>query len=113
MEATVRMGIRYLWIDSLCNHQGSEDDSKREYKMMGAIYEHAFCNIAAAKASNGDEGLFTHRSLFDLKPRIVDIEEASLGHTIMLTSDYDHRYYHDRVESTDPLYLRAWVTQDG
>ncbi|KAI4102605.1 MAG: hypothetical protein L6R37_004318 [Teloschistes peruensis] len=55
MEATVRMGIHYLWIDSLCIIQDLEENWNRESKMMGAIYEHAFCNLAAAKASNSDE----------------------------------------------------------
>ncbi|KAI4200989.1 MAG: hypothetical protein LQ350_003558 [Teloschistes chrysophthalmus] len=111
MEMTVRMGIRYLWIDSLCIIQDSEEDWKRESKMMGAIYEHAFCNIAAAKASIGDEGLFTHRPLFDVKPCIVDIKETSLGPITMFVKDEKYTEF-DSFDSKDPLHLRAWVTQE-
>ncbi|KAL9576050.1 MAG: hypothetical protein Q9212_007429 [Teloschistes hypoglaucus] len=111
METTVRMEIRYLWIDSLCIIQDSEDDWKRESKLMGAVYEHAFCNIAAAKASSGDEGLFTHRSLFDVRPCIVENEEASLGATTVFVEDKKY-FEFDPLGSKDPLHLRAWVAQE-
>lgn len=104
MEATVRMGIRYLWIDSLCIIQDDEDDWQRESTTMGTVYEHAFCNIAAAKAFNGDEGLFTHRSQFDVKPCVFMNEKAALW----IRADEAI----PKTETGGPLYTRAWVTQE-
>lgn len=110
MEATVRMGIHYLWIDSLCIIQDLEENWNRESKMMGAIYEHAFCNLAAAKASNSDEGLFTDRSLFNIRPCLVDNSEAPYGLKTWLLQD--DNYHGTRIAREGPLYARAWVTQE-
>ncbi|ORY19521.1 heterokaryon incompatibility protein-domain-containing protein, partial [Clohesyomyces aquaticus] len=47
MTVCRNLGIRYLWIDSLCICQDSEEDWAQESALMGAIYSHAILNIAA------------------------------------------------------------------
>jgi hypothetical protein len=44
------LGIRYLWIDSLCIIQDSESDWKTEALKMAAIYGASACNISYAHA---------------------------------------------------------------
>lgn len=56
-----RMSIQYLWIDSLCIIQNSEDDWKRESSHMMSVYFGAHCNIAASGAPNAQTGLFFDR----------------------------------------------------
>lgn len=41
------MGIRYIWIDSLCIVQDCEEDWKHESQIMGDIYLHAIVTFAA------------------------------------------------------------------
>src|SRR6202000_2965825 len=55
------VGVRYLWIDSLCIVQDDVDDWAEESVKMGRIYEEAHFTIAAASASNSSEGLFAVR----------------------------------------------------
>ncbi|KAL8688973.1 MAG: hypothetical protein Q9218_005243 [Villophora microphyllina] len=110
METTVRLGIRYLWIDCLCIIQDSEDDWKRESGSMGAIYENSFCNIAASNAANGDEGLFTSRTLFDIRPCLVENEDESYGLTCWIYEDEEQGR---RVFEEGPLSRRAWVAQES
>jgi hypothetical protein len=51
------LGIRYLWIDSLCILQDSKEDWLKESAVMGKIYRYGSLNIAATAASGGDVGL--------------------------------------------------------
>ncbi|KAH6677171.1 hypothetical protein B0J14DRAFT_475992, partial [Halenospora varia] len=44
------MGIRFLWIDSLCIIQDSVDDWEIESSLMDYVYENATINIAATAA---------------------------------------------------------------
>lgn len=61
MFITRRLGIRYLWIDSLCIVQDDESDWAAESVKMGDIYQNTYCNIAAAKGDNASAGCFTKR----------------------------------------------------
>lgn len=53
-----RLGIRYLWIDSLCIIQGDSDDWKRESSQMASIYQNAHLVLSATKSANAHGGLF-------------------------------------------------------
>jgi hypothetical protein len=55
---TQKLGVQYLWVDSLCIVQGDEADWKREAQQMGRIYERAVCTITALGAQHADDGLF-------------------------------------------------------
>jgi len=55
---TRELGLRYLWIDSLCIMQDSLRDWRRESALMGKIYSNCELNIAATWASDGGSGLF-------------------------------------------------------
>ncbi|KAK2733820.1 heterokaryon incompatibility protein [Colletotrichum kahawae] len=45
---TRQLGIRYLWIDSLCILQDSRDDWLRESVQMGEVYSASYCTIATS-----------------------------------------------------------------
>lgn len=55
---TQNLGIRYLWVDSLCIVQGDADDWRRESQNMGQIFQNAVCTIAATAAPDSESGLF-------------------------------------------------------
>ncbi|KAK4250662.1 heterokaryon incompatibility protein-domain-containing protein [Corynascus novoguineensis] len=44
---TRRLGIRYIWIDSLCIVQDDKDDWRREAAKMADVYSNAYLTIAA------------------------------------------------------------------
>lgn len=59
IQVTRRLGLRYIWIDSLCIIQNDASDWAQEAASMGRVYENAFCNLSAS--NNGEietEGLF-------------------------------------------------------
>ena len=55
------LGLRYLWIGSLCIIQDSINDWQTEAAKMGDIYKFSFCTIAASWASSRSEGCFFDR----------------------------------------------------
>jgi len=55
------LGVRYLWIDSLCIIQDSKEDWVAEAALMGSIYENSLCTIAASAAIDSNHGCFTNR----------------------------------------------------
>ena len=52
---TRKLGMRYIWIDSLCIVQDSLNDWRKEAAQVGRIYENGLCNLAASGASRGME----------------------------------------------------------
>lgn len=58
---TRSLGLRYLWIDSLCIIQDSMVDWQTEAAKMGGIFKSSFCTIAASWASSNSEGCFFDR----------------------------------------------------
>ncbi|KAK0652382.1 heterokaryon incompatibility protein-domain-containing protein, partial [Cercophora newfieldiana] len=51
------LGLRYIWIDSLCIVQDSVIDWETESARMGKVYRHASINIAAASSLDARGGL--------------------------------------------------------
>ena len=65
---TRRLGIRYIWIDSLCISQDSKEDWLHEAALMHKVYSHSYCTIAAAASADSTQGLFRCRQTHFLYP---------------------------------------------
>ena len=57
LDVTRKLGIEYIWINSLCIVQGDQEDKIQELPRMGSAY----LVIAATLAENGDHGLYRER----------------------------------------------------
>jgi len=60
---TRALGVRYLWIDSLCIMQDSQEDWEKEASQMREVYQFSYCNIAGTDARDSTEGLIFDRPL--------------------------------------------------
>lgn len=56
-----KLGLDYIWIDSLCIIQDSDDDKIREIPKMADYYQNADFNIAAATNCDGEASLWQER----------------------------------------------------
>lgn len=65
IDFTRRSGVQYLWIDSLCIMQDSEEDWKAEAALMSKVYANCALNIAADPVAPGESGMFQTRSYHD------------------------------------------------
>lgn len=54
---TRQLGVRYLWIDSLCIIQNCEEDWERESAQMGAVYRDALIMIGANASRGSTDGI--------------------------------------------------------
>ncbi|KAF4495713.1 heterokaryon incompatibility [Fusarium agapanthi] len=59
---TQKLEIPYLWIDSLCIIQDSNDDGIHKSARMCDVYGNAYLTIAATKSKNSSEGFLRPRS---------------------------------------------------
>jgi len=61
IDFACRLGLRYIWIDSLCILQDSERDWLYQSAQMDQVYNHSLCNISATAAENSTKGLYFDR----------------------------------------------------
>ncbi|CAH0057353.1 unnamed protein product [Clonostachys solani] len=61
VEITKALGFKYLWVDSLCILQDSEQDLQHELSYMGEIYANACLTIAPKNSSSCNDGCFRER----------------------------------------------------
>jgi hypothetical protein len=72
----MRIGIHYLWIDSICIIQDLIEDWEQQSAQIGRIFERSVCTLAAIDAfveSGKDRGLFLSR---EVCPTKISIESS-------------------------------------
>jgi hypothetical protein len=108
VHVTRELGIRYLWVDSLCIVQDDDKDWYREAKTMASVYEGAYCTIAATAAKDGTKGLFLPRPPQNLVEVPCDPTDPTSGGMYLGVKD--------ETSVTGlffgPLNSRAWVRQE-
>jgi hypothetical protein len=102
-----RLGVRYLWIDSLCIVQDSLEDWQTESSMMNLVYKNSLCTIAASEATEPHHGLFKNRDTIPFTPFNVHftLEDRSESYYC-----FDDRWI--EVCHKTPLHQRGWVVQE-
>jgi len=102
------LGIRYIWIDTLCIIQDSVSDWQKESTRMGDVYKNSVCTIAASAASNGDVGCFFQRDIHLIKPcRIRNVSSSGVEEFYCMDRDI----WKSEIEAA-PLNYRGWVLQE-
>jgi len=102
---TFSLGLRFIWIDSLCIVQDDDEDWKAQASVMRSVYKGACCNIAATWAANGDGGCFIPIRA----PTLITLD-LGLGQPIAYEVLLATFYYDDLVKA--PLNTRGWVVQE-
>ncbi|KAI1112027.1 heterokaryon incompatibility protein-domain-containing protein [Nemania sp. NC0429] len=100
-----KLGVRYIWIDSLCIIQDSDDDWRAESAQMAAIYENAYVTLAATKSRNGAGGCFSSAAPECRARELRCDDEDGVSHPV-----YVRRNLHDAYDN--PLLGRGWVFQE-
>ena len=107
------LGIRYLWIDSLCIIQHDTADWSREAARMGSLYANAYLTIAAANAKDDNDGFLQLRSHLLTSLRII----SSTGNSaqVYLQTSYlstSYGIYMPKRYGKEPLDSRGWTLQE-
>ena len=116
---TRNVGVRYLWIDSLCIYQDDVADWASEAASMAAVYSNAFLVIAASSASNGSVGCFTKPEQMPCVkiPSKRGIIGGRHGQPeIFVKERFEHVDFDPNLPQTnterEPLLGRAWAFQE-
>ncbi len=104
VRITRNLGIRYLWIDSLCIIQNDEDDWEEESRRMEHVFSSAYCTLAASSAKSSDVGFLQER-----QPRpCIKIDTVDKG-SFYVCPAIDN--FHVDVQE-GVLNERGWVLQE-
>ncbi len=90
---TQKLGLKYLWVDSLCIIQDSEEDQEKEIGRMSEIYKNAYVTISAAKATSSEEGF--------LEPRMAVEDLLKISFRL------------DILTPKNPVALNEWIYRYG
>jgi hypothetical protein len=111
LVVTRRLGVSYIWIDSLCILQDKDDvsDWVKEAALMDKVYSNSYCNISASAAVDSSKGLFFPRSAKASRPlcistRIEDTSEDCVTSRCLLIDEF---MWSDQVTHS-PLNKRGW-----
>ncbi|KAF4626407.1 hypothetical protein G7Y89_g11750 [Cudoniella acicularis] len=104
------LGVRYLWIDSLCILQDSLEDWQQEASTMGDVYKGALCNIAASGSNDSSGGCFHTRNPRLVEPCILTTEFSDIPngeHHIRLED-----YLQAGLHNDQTIFTRGWIVQE-
>jgi hypothetical protein len=109
--ATRRLGVEYIWIDSLCIIQDSHNDWMSESQLMGQVYQHAHLTIAASHAADSTQTCFSARPASAPAVELPCISAHGHAEGSMYASVLSTDYVSISPES-GALASRAWATQE-
>lgn len=107
---TRQLGLRYLWIDSLCIIQDYKDDWEQHCFEMPKIYRNAVVTIAGPGAVDCNTGFLHERR----RPLSVNLEisNGEIDQQVTLSHSRLKSPFHPEPEHNSPLAKRAWVLQE-
>ncbi|KAF7893886.1 hypothetical protein EAF00_007400 [Botryotinia globosa] len=107
INITQKLGIDFLWIDSLCIIQNDDDDWQKEAALMSSVYGGSVITIAASSARDSTEGCFLKPPKFSggLRARITDGGRQRV-------QDFQNQAEYESSTLRAHLGTRAWALQE-
>jgi serine/threonine protein kinase len=102
VDCTRNLGVRYLWIDSICIIQGQHGDFADEAKRMEDVYSGAYCVVAASRAGDQRDGFLGARP----QRQYVTFQPEKPFYVCQIID----RFNEDVIMG--PLSQRGWVLQE-
>lgn len=120
---TRRLGIRFIWIDSICIIQDDEIDWRAQSAAMASIYENAYLMLCATHSSSDNGGCYSYLrpSYIVKKTNMVkkDGREYDAYFRVLSRSTREVEHLSDWSRATMhycrqifPLMTRAWTYQE-
>lgn len=126
VQLTRELGVRYLWIDSICIIQDDTEDWERESARMVSIYANSYLTIAASNGSDSHQGIFTEilpRRYVPIDLKLGDYHGQALAFSCPLQEEAScvEHYGNGMHDPTrvryitlpkEPLSGRGWTLQE-
>jgi hypothetical protein len=108
LTITRKLGLEYIWIDSLCIIQDSEQDWHVEAGQMSSVYGGSYVNIAASSAKGAHEGCLSRS---EDKIGGFQARAKAAGHPSAVVQFERLDIYRNAVTDSH-LATRAWAFQE-
>lgn len=126
IQITRRLGLRYLWIDSLCIIQDSVDDWQIESSKMAQVYRNSWVTVAATNSTSTTSGCFNTQRAVTVQAENANDETlnvlfpaaSDLRRNLRLTLRFCRKhpdfglYASPRANVDFPLLSRGWAYQE-
>lgn len=114
ISITRHLGIRYLWIDSLCIIQDSRADWEIESSMMASVYRQALVTISALTSEGSGHGILKHDETFAniMESVPIPLDEGS-NTTVSATAKIRDEEHLMHLELYAKLNSRGWTLQES
>ncbi|KAJ3533742.1 hypothetical protein NM208_g7845 [Fusarium decemcellulare] len=107
---TWRLGLQYLWVDSLCIVQDSINDWTQEAVTMAKVYSYSVITLAAAASPDAEGGLFRKRNPAAINGAQMDLTWSAVNLEGSFKVVPEDPWLKAVVKS--PLLRRAWAFQE-
>lgn len=109
---TRQLGMRYIWIDSLCIIQDSTRDWETESSKMGSIYQDSYVTISAISSSDGSMHCLRDREV-PTKIKFQNTTGQDLEIRARRVEDHHPQNKNQKpAKLIGPLSTRAWALQE-
>ncbi|KXX78515.1 Heterokaryon incompatibility protein 6, OR allele [Madurella mycetomatis] len=119
IDFTRRLGLRYIWIDSICIIQDSPKDWAEQSSLMADIYGNAHLTICATASAGSDGGCYLPTPEFWRPHKIMPLGPDKKEYTVYVRGHLDERHVPDWSQASRgahprnfPLLTRAWAFQE-
>ncbi|KAK4203973.1 heterokaryon incompatibility protein-domain-containing protein [Triangularia verruculosa] len=119
VTVTRALGIRYLWVDSLCIVQGAQGDFESEAQKMEAVFSMAYCVLAASRAEGTTSGFLSSRPSRRFVAVNLDVGAGKQhGNLAKRNAEENTIYVCEAIDNFQadvidgPLNQRGWVLQE-
>lgn len=115
---TRNLGLRYIWIDSLCILQNSERDWIEESGKMCEVFGSAYLTLFATKARSGNDGLYGSSMRNERPLRLHGTDPITKKPYILYSRCISRTsHFYDSPDPATlrrslPLLTRGWVYQE-
>ncbi|KAF2136999.1 uncharacterized protein K452DRAFT_200428, partial [Aplosporella prunicola CBS 121167] len=100
------LGLKYIWIDSLCIIQDSKEDWAKEVTTMASVYKNATCTIVTATSPDSHHSCFAERDLLRSLPCKVPVPGGMQWPTADACKRELYAMRHSRLQT------RGWIYQE-
>ncbi|KAF2834754.1 HET-domain-containing protein, partial [Patellaria atrata CBS 101060] len=113
LDLTYRLGVRFLWVDSLCILQDDIEDWRDQAAEMAEIYSNAYLTIAAVSSSDSNGGLYrVVEECITIPPSTVSDKPFILRTRPEVEHQKQSMNEKPFNSKESPLWTRAWTFQE-
>ncbi|KAM0809632.1 putative HET-domain-containing protein [Seiridium cardinale] len=114
IEIAYRLGLTYIWIDSLCILQDSLEDWEDQSAKMGQIYKQSHITIASSSAESASESFLETRPWAESESATITHRhgEVIIAARPCCLRGHHNVYRLDDAWLRDPLDFRGWALQE-